>query len=656
MIRQTFLLSFCLLIAACTAPSPSPTPRPPQPPTLTQTTAPPTAEKLIRTATPEPTATELPRSLTICVGAEPDTLYRYGGSMLTMYNVLEAIYDGPIDSNSYGYQPVILVKIPSLADGDAVLQQVRVSFGTPVVDSAGNPTPLASGVVYRPSGCRGDECEETYQGGEVLMDQLVVTFVLLDGLKWSDGHPLTARDSAYSYRLASDQDTLAPKDVIKNTQAYTALSETIVQWIGLPGYLDQNYQINFWHPLPEHVWGDYTAKELLYEEVATRTPLGWGPYIIEEWEYGAHIRLRRNPNYFRADEGLPRFEHLIYRFTGENTSVNLAKLLNGECDLLEQNAPMDDMTAEFLELDRTGELQLITSPGTPWEHADFGIVPAAYDDAYQAETDRPDFFGDVRTRKAIAMCIDREAAAEVAYLGLTELASAYIPASHPLFNAVAPKLLYNPVQGMLFLEEVGWHDHDGNSATPRLAQSIPNVPDGTPFSFTYATTTTPQRQQTAQIIAENLAQCGVQVHLDFVEPGEFLSEGPNGPLFGRAFDMAQFAWLAEVTPPCHLYLSEAIPGLIGETWVNGDNASGYSNPAFDEACRRALSLLPGEPGYEEAHRKAQALWLADLPVIPLYFRLKMSAANADLCGFVLDPTARSDTWNIEAFGYGAQCE
>jgi hypothetical protein len=37
--------------------------------------------------------------LLLCLGAEPDNLFLYGGSMLVKNSVLEAIYDGPIDSS-----------------------------------------------------------------------------------------------------------------------------------------------------------------------------------------------------------------------------------------------------------------------------------------------------------------------------------------------------------------------------------------------------------------------------------------------------------------------------------------------------------------------------------------------------------------------------
>ena len=47
--------------------------------------------------------------------------------------------------------------------------------------------------------------------------------------------------------------------------------------------------------------------------------MGWGPYTVKEWVKGDHIELEKNPLYFRAGEGLPAFDKLIYRFLGQES-------------------------------------------------------------------------------------------------------------------------------------------------------------------------------------------------------------------------------------------------------------------------------------------------------------------------------------------------
>jgi peptide/nickel transport system substrate-binding protein len=83
--------------------------------------------------------------------------------------------------------------------------------------------------------------------------------------------------------------------------------------------------------------------------------------------------------------------------------------------------------------------------------------------------------------------------------------------------------------------------------------------------------------------------------------------------------------------------------------------TGYSNPQFDQACTVSMHSLPGQPAYTESNTMAQEIFANDLPAIPLYMLVKAAAARLDLCGFALDPSARSDFWNLEAFDYGQGC-
>src|SRR5690606_19904834 len=97
------------------------------------------------TATPLPTSTPAPRSLTVCLGEEPTTLYPYGGLNTSARSVLSAIYDGPMDTVEYRHEAVILEKIPNLEDGDAQVNPVTVRAGDLVVNSSGAVVSLDTG-------------------------------------------------------------------------------------------------------------------------------------------------------------------------------------------------------------------------------------------------------------------------------------------------------------------------------------------------------------------------------------------------------------------------------------------------------------------------------------------------------------------------------
>lgn len=640
------------------------------------------------TATQVPSPTPIPRQLTICLGAEPETLFLYGGASLAQSHVLEAIYDGPIDTAGYGYQPVILEKLPDLADGSVALQPVAVQAGDLVVDDSGQPVTLAPGVWVRPYGCTSYECATPWDGISPLeMAQLTATFTLREGLLWSDGTPLTAKDSVFSYEIARDcQSEYGPcgglglvtqqgLDTLERTASYTAIDDRSLQWVGAPGYLDPNYPANFFIPQPQHQIGGLSAEEMFTADETSRRPLGWGAYMVEDWQPGESIRLRKNPNYFRASEGLPRYDLLAFRFltpsgeAAQDTVRSQEALSSGVCDVLDQEASQT-LQAEGLQpllaQDSAGEVDAQIVPGAAWEHVDFGIRPTSYDDGYQPAFDRPDLFGDARLRQAFAMCIDRQQIVETVLNGLSAVPDTYLPPDHPLINPQAAQYAYDLEAGAALLQQIGWVDHDVDPATPRIALGALNVPDGTPLQFTYLASPADQRQQAAQLVAESLTNCGVGVDLQFLDAEQVYAPGPQGPVFGRQFDMAQFAWQAAVQPPCELWTTGQIPGDYFLTYEDGSprfplgwggaNETGYSNFEYDDACQTALQSLPGQEGYLENHQLAQQIFAAELPVIPLYQRLKVAVSRPDLCGFELDPSVFSEMWQIEAFDAGAGCE
>ena len=506
-----------------------------------------------------------------------------------------------------------------------------------------------------PSGCASPECAKTWDGKSTLkMDQRTVTFKLLPGLKWSDGTALTAADSLYSFNVASDTATPVSKRIVDRTAAYQATDEQTISWTGVPGYAPQRFDGLFWSPLPKHMLSKYKPADLLKAEEAAVKPLGWGPYKLEEWKKGAFIRLSKNANYFRAAEGLPKFDTLVFRFLGEQGDNNLQALLSGECDVVDESVLLFDQLQILLQQEAARKLRVYIGQGPEWEQLSFGIKPASYDDGYNPASDRADFFGDLKMRQAVAYCIDRDALNRTLLNSRSGVPAGLVPPSHPLYMPELAALPYDVAKGNQLLSELGWKDTDNNPATPRVADTAARVTKGTPLSLTYLTTEATLRRKTAEMIAKNLADCGIQVKVQMQNPGVLYAAGPDGALFGRKFDLAQFSWEAGSQPPCNLYETSTIP-TAKNSWLGG-NITGYSNAAYDAACQQARAARP-EPAadYVKRNQEAQKLFAQALPVLPLYYRLKLAASRPDLCGFEMDVTARSVLWNLEQLSYGGVC-
>ena len=589
----------------------------------------PTATPLPPTPTPVP-----PTELTICMSSEPETLYPYALTSQSAGDILQTIYEGPFDEVNGVVTPVILSSMPDYNSGSASFAVVNVQTGDRVVNIYGEIISLQAGAQIFPSGCNDSSCSITWDGiAAIQMDQPTVNYQLVSGLTWSDGQPLTAADSVYSYELVLNADTPSDKTNVNFTFSYTALDETTVQWIGLPGLVTDAFEDYFWMPLPQHIWSAYSAADLLSSDAATRSPLGWGPYVMDEWAPGAFIRLKKNELYFRASEGLPKYDYITFQFIPQG---DIATATNGTCDIVSEDVlDINQLTMDEGALSSAG-YNLVVSDSTEFEFLAFGINPASYDDTYYPYgTDRPDIFGDVRVRQAIALCIDRQGILDELTGSLVDASDTYLTADSTLLSGLALNQYgYDPEQGKALLNEVGWQDYDLNPDTPLTMIAVDTtVPFGTNFSINLYTSQSQLRGLIAQKIASNLAECGIEVVVNQQSIQELYQPGPDGVIFGRNFDLALLSMDLGTDPYCQLFSSEEIPtednNWIG-TITGGSNFMGYTSTTYDEVCKLANSAGLDSGAYIAGIQNTLQVLSADLPFIPFYHHPDITLIKQDL--------------------------
>jgi peptide/nickel transport system substrate-binding protein len=596
-----------ILIASATRPIATPAPATPS------AVAPPTP-----TLSPTPTG---PRDLTICLAGEPESLYRYARPEANRDHILAALYDGPIDSANYGFQPVLFDKLPSLANGDAVIRTAKVISGQIVVDALGRVLPLAPGLRLR----QLDGTIIAYDGGPdgVPLPQMVVSFHLRPGLLWSDGVPLTAGDSVFAFDVARSPDSFDPmRDAAERTASYDAPDPATIVWTSLPGDLDPLYATNFWPPLPRHQLGSLDPAQIAASDLAKRAPLGWGPFMIQDWQPGQRLVVQRNPNYWRAVEGLPRLGQVTYRF-GAALADLASGLRDGTCDIVPSGAATDQAAAALQAAAQAGFVTLQTVPGVTLEHLDFNLAPSPI----YTGTAQSGLFQDLRVRQPFADCLDRQSLQPG-----SAVPAAYLPPGHPL-SAVLQPYPFDPAQGRALLAQVGWTDTNGDGVIDK---------GGVALTLTLAGDEA--HQPLMQALQNQLGQnCGVGLRLQTLTQSELAGDWPDGVIFGRRFDLAVFAWRVGAVPPCELFTTAEIASAGNP---GGANDSGYSNPAFDVACQQALFPLDQSAGAQR-QAEAQRQFARDLPVLPLFFEPRRGAARPSVQGYTLDPSSPSELSNIE---------
>jgi peptide/nickel transport system substrate-binding protein len=591
-----------------------------------------------------------PKTLVVCLGREPESLYLY--SPLRLYGeanreadaILQALYDGPYDLVGFEVRPVILDEAPSLENGLARVEPRDIAGGETYLNPETLlPETLRSGKLYLPSGCSALGCAQTYRGGTISMDVMVVDFRLQEGLLWSDGVPLTADDSVFSYERNAHPDSEIGTYLLDRTFDYSAVDERTARWTGIPGFLDAEYAANFWTPLPRHQLGELSPAEVADSEVANRQPLGWGPFELEEWREGDAIVLHRNPNYFRAGEGLPHFDDLIFRFVGDEPGVGVQQLLNGECDILDETAISEGDLGNVVELAEQATIQIAAVAG-PWvDRIDLNLRPVGGGSG---------LFGEARMREAFAACIDRQGLVDEVLFGMGAAATSYLPPLHPLFASDLGLPAFDPTSAGELLDQLGWVDDDSSAETPRVARGAAGVGSGTPLQVHLRTGVDGLHTRLAAALEEDLAGCGIDLVTEMYEPASLLEGWPEGPVFGRTFEAAAWAWLGLVSPSCEMFSSREIPG---EDNAFGINASGYRSSAYDGACDASQLALPGSDAQQAAIRQTQEILASDLPVIPLFARPRYLAFLPSVCGSEADASVFSLLWNVEEWDSGDGC-
>ena len=584
----------------------------------------------IATTEPTPTATPEPKHLAVCIGSEPDSLYVYGTQSYAKTMVRQALFEDPYTTLTYDYQPWGLAALPSVEDGTAVIVDVNIERGERVMDVDGRIVVLDNGVTILTS----DGETITYGRditGTVTMPQQQVEFTF-NPLVWSDGTPLNASDSVYSFQVAADPASRSDKIRIDHTARYEAVDELTVRWSGVPGYSDREFFRNVWTPLPQHQFERYSPTGLLSAIESNQSPLSNGPVMLDSWVPGEAITLVKNPYYYRQVEGLPRVDSVTFKFVADSQAA-IDALQAGECHIATHDTVfMDDVAA----LEAAEAIVPYLQTGAVFEQISFSVDPVI---AYGVN--RTDWFEDVQVRQAFALCTDRQAMVDEVLLGRSQPMNSYSPQDHPLYAADLQAWSRDVAGADQLLTSAGYVDQDGDGVRENA--------NGEPFAINLLTMSeSTSRLRMAEMFANDLAECGVAVTVTAVPSPEFFTDGPLGPLFGRQFDLALFAWRLGMEPSCQLYATASITGDPADGLGGWDNVNvtGWSDPEFDAACNVARTAVFNSEEYVQNHQAALQIFNEQLPAIPLFPRLNVAATRSEVENFALDATHDVELWNI----------
>ena len=395
----------------------------------------------------------------------------------------------------------------------------------------------------------GDLQPALAENTEVSEDGLTYTFTLRDGLKWSDGTDLTAKDFEYAWKRAAAPETGADYGYMFDAIATTADGALDVTASEDGKTLTVNLVAPCAYFLDLAAFPAYLPVPQAQVEAAEgweTNPGAWaaeagfvtnGAYTMTAWTHEESIVLTKNDNYYRADEvTIPEIDLML---SADDTAI-LSAYNAGNLDFAD-TVP----TNEIASLMGNPDFHVIDNLGT--YYAAFNVNSPIFDGKTVDQA--------IAMRKAFAILIDRPYIVETVGQTGQKVATSYIPAGMADGNGGVFKengAAYNfPVGDGYYPEDVADNAIDEAIALLEYAgykfDDTGMLSDETPIKITYLTNDGTGHIGVAQIMQQDFAEIGIQMEIDTREWNVFLDERKQGN-----FDFAREGWLADFNDPINM--------------------------------------------------------------------------------------------------------
>ncbi|MGD1910260.1 MAG: ABC transporter substrate-binding protein [Rivularia sp. (in: cyanobacteria)] len=371
-------------------------------------------------------------------------------------------------------------------------------------------------------------------------DGLRINITLKEGLKWSDGKPMTADDIVFSYNsiYLNPKIPTPTKDSLKinergDTPKVRKIDERTVEfsipepfapfllWVGGIPILPK-------HALEESIrtLGPNGSPQFLRKWGLNTNPkeiIGNGPYIIDSYVPSQRVILERNPHYWRKDDGgntQPYIERIIYSVI-ESTDNMLISFRSGQLDTLE--VPPEGFRLLKRE-EKRGKFTIYNGGSdTSTTFISFNLNKAKNSKGQPfVNPTKSRWFNKKEFRQAVAYAIDRETMKTNSFRGLGQLQNSFVYVDSPFFLPPEKGLKvydYNPDKAKKLLLQAGFKYNAQN-------QLVDN--DGNIVRFTLLTNSERKvRQDMAAQIMKNLAQIGIKVDLQILSFNSYLEKLKN---------------------------------------------------------------------------------------------------------------------------------
>jgi peptide/nickel transport system substrate-binding protein len=431
--------------------------------------------------------------------------------------------------------------------------------------------------------------------GDVSSDLKTWTFHLKPGLTWSDGQPYDARDVDFTWKL-----WVGGKYTVASTTGFNLIKSATVSSdnLSITFTLSAPFSpfLSIWTdglnaPMPAHIFSAMapasieTSKENLNPSVTS------GPFMMSESAPGDHYTVVRNPKYYRASEGLPYLDKIVFRVVPNQNTI-LKDFQAGTID-----------SAYFLDVTKFLAYQQLAPTYKIYTNPNASNFEAFYFNFHNSILGT-----DVNVRKAMAMAIDHNALIQTARRGYasplcTDHGQAYVPG----YQANAPCPAFDPAAANALLDQAGWAK--GSDGLRHKG--------GKTLEFQYSTTANNfWRADDELVLQQNMNAIGIKLDIHNYPAstffGTFLTDGKPG-----VYDIAEYeSSLSYDADDYSVAACSQIPPA-------GFNIMFYCNKQLDALYTQEEATF--DPTARQAvFNQIHQIYLTDFPFVTLYSPIDVS--------------------------------
>jgi peptide/nickel transport system substrate-binding protein len=474
-------------------------------------------------------------------------------------------------------------------------------------------------------------------------DAMTVTWTLRDGLKWSDGQPLTCDDFKFAWEWVLDKDnaglssgTAGYEDINK----FDCPSDTSIVMHFKNIY--EGYITFMIAPLPRHALGKIAVKDVVTGKGFSATEIAKmptsGAFKFESVTPQQELRLAKNENYKSFATGKPtHLDNLIWKWYGD-ADLMIAGFKAGEVDMA-----TDLQDSDIPKVEDLGE-QVSAIPALTYEFLRPNWSAGPFDAAKKtggcsrnsAVADRGTGcpMSDPAMRQAVSVAIDKNEINTRLLGGTVQLANSNTSPNAWYFAEQAPAA-FDPEKAKSILDAAGW----------TVGADGIREKDGLKAKIELCTTTRQVRIDTLSLIANWLKDVGIEAVPNPVDAtnifagyNEATADTPCA-LSTSNFDLAEHAFSAPLDPQSNYFVYHS-----SQFEPNGTNDAQVSDSGLDTALETVRTSVDFKV-VKDAMGEFQKTYVEKTVEIPLYYRKNVDLAGTKLGNFFGNPTSAGPTWN-----------